>query len=170
MRKRIIAGAAFFLLITCSVLSQALQAVDASYEWSGELVSVDAAAKSVTVKARVLDAVGAADAKRFKAGDRVLLVWSGATFTDAIRRILPNGEQPKAGDELLLSVEFVATDSASNYLTFRVHVPESGVMALKSLKAGDWVRATCANASRDERAVRSITPYTAASGGTVGKT
>ena len=159
MRKQVIASAGVFLLTACGILAQVMQAAE-SYDWSGEFVALDDATRSVTVKARLLDETAAADVNQFKAGDRVFLVWSGLTFSEAIRRVLPHTAQAKAGEELLSSVELVSTDTASHYLTFRARVPAEGVAALKSLKAGEWVTATAMRASRDEGAIVSIRPYT----------
>jgi hypothetical protein len=156
MRKQLVA--AVFMLTACGILAPVIHAVE-SYDWSGEFVALDEANKSVTVKARLLDEAAAADVKQFKAGDRVLLVWSGMTFSEAIRRVLPHTAQAKAGEELLSSVELVSTDAASHYLTFRARVPADGVAALKSLKAGEWVTATSMRGSRDQGAIVSIKPY-----------
>jgi hypothetical protein len=161
MRKQLIASAAVIVFV-CGILAAVIRAVE-SYDWSGEFVAVDEATQSATVKARLLDETAMADVKQFKAGDRVLVVWSGMTFTDAIRRVLPHTAEVKAGDELLLSAEFVSTDSASHYLTFRARIPADDMAGLKSLKAGEWVTATAMRASRDERAIVSIRPYTARS-------
>jgi len=158
MQKQLIASATVCILTACGILAAAIHAVE-SYDWSGEFVALDEAARTVTVKARLLDETAAADVKPFKAGDRVLLVWSGMTFSEAIRRVLPQTTQSTADGELLSSVEFVSADTASHYLTFRARVPVDGVVALKPLKAGEWVTATSMRKSRDEGAIVSIKPY-----------
>jgi hypothetical protein len=158
MRKQVIASATVVFLTACGILAPVIHAVE-SYEWSGEFVALDEGSKLVTVKVRLLDDTAATDVKQFKAGDRVVLVWSGMTFSDAIRRVLPDTAQAKAGEELLSSVEFVSADTASRYLTFRTRVPGDDVVTLKTVKAGDWVTATSMRASRDAGAVISIRPY-----------
>ena len=45
-----------------------------TYTWSGELVSLDAPAKTMTVKSRVVYQDAVPELKQFKAGDRVWIV------------------------------------------------------------------------------------------------
>jgi hypothetical protein len=158
MRKQLIASATVCIVTACGILTPAVYAVE-TYDWSGEFVALEEATKTVTVKARLLDETAAADVKPFKAGDRVLLVWSGMTFSEAIRRVLPQTAQSIADGELLSSVEIVSADTASHYLTFRARLPADGVVALKPLTAGEWVTATSMRKSRDEGAIVSIKPY-----------
>jgi hypothetical protein len=54
-----------------------------TYVWLGEFVAADLSAKTLTVKARIPEHVGKY-INRFKAGDRVMLVW------DMIKRVEPN--------------------------------------------------------------------------------
>ena len=159
MRNQLIAAATVFMLTACGILAPVVRAAE-TYDWSGEFVALDETSRSVTVKARLLDETAVADVKQFKTGDRVVLVWSGMTFSDAIRRVLPHAAQAKPDGELLSSVEVVSTDTAAHYLTFRARVPVDGMLALKPLKAGEWVTATSMRASRDEGAIVSIKPYT----------
>lgn len=158
MRNSFIAAAAVFMLTACGILAPIVRAAE-TFDWSGEFVALDEATRSVTVKARLLDETAVADVKQLKPGDRVLLVWSGMTFSDAIRRVVPQTAQAKADGNLLSSVEVVSTDTASHYLTFRARVPVDGVLALKPLKAGEWVTATSLRASPDGAAIVSIRPY-----------
>lgn len=158
MRNSLIAAAAVFMLTACGILAPIVRAAE-TFDWSGEFVALDEASRSVTVKARLLDETAIADVKQLKPGDRALLVWSGMTFSDAIRRVVPLSARAKADGELLSSVEVVSTDVASHYLTFRARVPVDGVLTLKPLKAGNWVTATSLRASRDGAAIVSIRPY-----------
>jgi hypothetical protein len=160
MRKQLIASVTVAIVTACAILTTRMHAAE-SYEWSAEFVALDEGSRSVTVKARLLDDTAVADAKQFKAGDRVVLVWSGMTFSDAVGRVLPSTQPPKAGEELLSSVEFVSTNAASRDVTFRTRVPGDDVVRLKTLKPGEWVTATSMRASQDGGAVVSIRPYTA---------
>jgi len=159
MRIRCLASAAVVIVTACGILAPVTRAAE-SYEWSGEFVALDEGARLVTVKARLLDDAATADVNQFKAGDRVVLVWSGMTFSDAIRRVLSYTAPAKADEQLLASVEFVSADTASRSLTFRARVPGDDVVTLKAATTGDWITATSIRASRDPGAVVSIRPST----------
>ena len=163
MRKQLMTCAGIFVLYACGVLvAQTQQTMPESYQWSGELVSFDGTAKTITVKSRAVGQEGVDDLKRFKAGDRALLWWSGfETRTDGIRRVLPYTENRKADDRFLLPVELVSTEAPHQYVTFRLRVPDNSVTSLKSLKPGEWVTATSAHRpSGQNDAIISIGPYT----------
>jgi hypothetical protein len=69
-------------------IAQSSQAKSDRYTWNGELVSLEKAAKIMTVKSRVAyeDAISAL--KHFKAGERVWIVWSGIhDSSDAVRQV-----------------------------------------------------------------------------------
>ena len=96
-----IAAVAAVVTIGASVLAvaQSAQKQGDTFTWSGELVSFDATAKSMTVKSRVAYQEAISELKHFKAGDRIWVVWSGnhdysanGTATDIIMamvRIIP---------------------------------------------------------------------------------
>lgn len=132
-----------------------------TYQWSGELVSFDGTANTVTVKARIVDQDAAAEAKKFKVGDRVLLQWSGYdTYADAIRRVLPHTESRNANDRFLLPVELASSETPNQYLTFRLRMPAASASALKSVKPGEWITVTSSHkAVRETDAVVSARPY-----------
>ena len=132
-----------------------------TYQWSGELVSFDGTANTATVKARVVDQEAAAEIKKFKVGDRVLLLWSGYdAYADAIRRVMPYTETRNANDRFLLPVELGSTETSNQYLTFRVRMPAASASALKSVKPGEWITVTSSHkAVREADAVVSARPY-----------
>jgi hypothetical protein len=135
-----------------------------TYQWSGELVSVDGAAQTATVKARIVDSSAAAEVKKFKTGDRVLLQWSGYdTYADAIRRLVPS-ETRNANDRFLLPVELASNETPNQYVTFRVRMPAASVAALKAVKPGEWITVTSSHKATGETdAVVSARPYVATS-------
>jgi hypothetical protein len=166
MRKQLMTCVGIFVLYACGVLiAQSQQVTPENFQWSGELVSFDGTGKTVTVKARSVSDEAVNDLKRFKAGDRVLLWWSGfETRADGIRRVMPYTDTRKADDRFMLPVELVSTDAPHQYITFRLRVPDSHGAALTSLKPGEWVTATSAHrASGQQDAIVSIQPYTASS-------
>lgn len=136
-----------------------------TYQWSGELVSFDSSANTATVKARMVDQEAAAGVKKFKAGDRVLLQWSGYdAYADAIRSVLPYTETRKVTDRFLLPVELASNETPNQYLTFRLRLPASSASAINTVKPGEWITVTSSHkAVRELDAVVSARPYVATS-------
>jgi hypothetical protein len=163
MQKRIILLAAVVALFAPGTAAAQAPVVE-NYQWSGELVSFDDGTNIATIKARLVDQEAVADLKRFKAGDRVNLVWSGYDkYADAIRRVLTSSADRKGHERFLLPAELVSTETPNQYVTLRLRVPESQAAALKPLKPGEWVTVTSSHrASRDADAVLSIRPYATA--------
>ena len=164
MRKQIISLAALVAMFASGIFAAQTPApVVENYQWFGELVSFDDGTKSATIKASLVDQEAVADLKRFKAGDRVNLWWSGAfEHAYSIRRVMSSSDRKEA--RFLLPVELVSTEAPNGYVTFRLRVPENQTAALKSVKPGEWVRVTSSHrAFRDTDAVVSISPYVTAS-------
>ena len=141
--------------------AQAIQPTSATYTWAGELVALDADSRVMTVKAPVRGDQAHTELPQFKLGDRILLTWTGydtlATDISHASRFNPasNWSQPFA-----FPVEFVAYDAGSQYLTFKVKTPATGLDTIKSLKPGEWVTVTARHRpSNDSEAVTAITPY-----------
>jgi hypothetical protein len=164
MRKQILAAAAVLMLYASGILAaqtpQTAQSGSKTYQWNGELVTFDANASTATIKSRLVDQTAAADVRKFKAGERVLLLWSGYdAYADAVRQVLPYSEG-KATERFMLPVELVSTDTPNQYLTFRVRVPAASAASLKAVKPGDWVSVTSSHrASRETDAIVSVKPY-----------
>ena len=76
-------------LVPFALSAQTPTTTEAAYIWRAELVSVDTAAKAVTLKAPV-EAPVAGYAGSFKPGDRLMLTWTA------------NGGQPESGPVLYL--------------------------------------------------------------------
>jgi hypothetical protein len=162
MRKHII-SLAFAMFASGVLVAQTPAPVVENYRWSGELVSFDEGTKSATFKARLVDQEAAAELKRFKAGDRVNLWWSGIhDYAHGIRRVMASSDRKE--EQFLMPVELVSTEAPDQYVTFRLRVPESQAAGLKSVKPGEWVTVTSSHrASRETDAVVSIRPYVTAS-------
>src|SRR5688500_3779097 len=67
--------------------AQSTQPASDTFTWVGELVSVDATARTLTVKSRVAYQEALSELKQFKAGEPVWVVWSGVSdHSDAVRQ------------------------------------------------------------------------------------
>jgi hypothetical protein len=113
-----------------------------AYEWSAELVAFDEPMRMMTVKA---PAVGEAPkhAAALKAGDKILLNWSGfERYASAVNGVMKHDAVKKPEERFSFPAEFVAFDASRNYVTFKVPVPADSTARLKSIKAGEWVTAT----------------------------
>ena len=117
---------------------------EGTYRWHGELVALDETTRALTVRARVAAPGALASVADSRAGDPIVITWSG--FEDRandIRTIAPeDGSGLWGNDGFLLRAEFVSVDPASNYLTFKATIPEDSVAAVRTLIPGDWATVT----------------------------
>ena len=119
-----------------------LQTADAAYRWHGELVSLDDADDTLTVKSRLVSDAAAASAADLEAGDAIVVTWSGfENRTDGIRAVAPD-DGLWGGGGFLLQATFVETDAARRYLTFSVEPPADRVPALRAMTRGSWTTFT----------------------------
>lgn len=132
-----------------------------TYTWSGELVSLDTTAKTLTVKSRVAYQEATAELKHFKAGDHVWIVWSGVhDYSDAVRQIRRPETGSRIDEDLVLPAELVSTDAPNQYITIRLKVPETAVSAIKTVRPGEWVTVTSRHRpSTADEAVVAVRPY-----------
>lgn len=165
MRKHVASLAVIAVITACGVLAAQSSPVGTeTYEWSGELVSIDEATGTATIKARLVDQEGAADLKGFKPGERVTLWWSGSDkYADAIRRVMPYSVNRKDAERFHLPVELVATEAPNQYVTFRLKVARAHIATLKTVKPGEWVTVTASHRPSDADVVVSVRPYVMAS-------
>jgi hypothetical protein len=136
-----------------------------SFEWSAELVSLDPAGPSVTLNARVRHDQAAAEFERLKAGERVLLTWSGIDkYSDGIRNVMRYDPTRKTTAGFTFPAEFLAFDASHRIATIKVLIPSADVSRIQSLKPGQWVSATSPHGKdADTRPVSAIRPYGASS-------
>ena len=141
--------------------AQSSQTKSETYTWNGELVSLDAAAMTMTVKSRIAYQEAISELKHFKAGDRVWIVWSGIhDSSDAVRQVRRSEAGRKIDENLVLPAELASTEAPNQYLTIRIKVPESAMTAIKTVKPGEWVTVTSRHQpSTEEEAVVSVRPY-----------
>lgn len=140
--------------------AQAVEPTTPTYSWNGELVALDQAARTLTVKSRV---VGQSPERfaAFRAGQRIVLTWSGFDrYGWYIADAAPFDAGPKANEPFALPVEFVSFDPAIQYLTFKTQIPAASLPSLKSLKPGEWVTATSPHRLAGEKeVVTAVRPY-----------
>jgi hypothetical protein len=144
--------------------AQSSQTKAETYTWNAEFVSVDTAAKTMTVKSRVAYQDAISELKHFKPGDRVWIVWSGMhDSSDAVRQVRRSETGRTAVDErLVLPAELVSTEAPNQYLTIRVKVPDSVLSAVNTVKPGEWVTVTSRHRPpTDDDAVAAVRPYAA---------
>jgi hypothetical protein len=173
MRKQVASLVAIAVISACTVLAaQTPQSGPETYEWSGQLVSLDENTRTVTIKARLVDQEGVADLKQFKAGQRVTLWWSGSDkYADGIRRVMPSPGSLKEAERFHLPVELVSTEAPNQYVTFRLRIPTATITTLKTVKSGEWVTVNASHRPAGEAdAVVSIRPYVMTSAATSDQT
>ena len=154
------------LVLASAAITQAQHADTTSanattYMWHAELVSFDQAAKTLTVKAQVVGETAAAELKNFKAGDRVLLHWSGFdTSANGVRGVMKYDATQSAKEPFLLPVELVSPMPENNYLTIKLRAPDSTAAALKSVKPGEWITITSKQRpTGDADTIVAVRPY-----------
>jgi hypothetical protein len=83
-----------------------------TFPWSGELVSLDTTANTMTVKCRVAYQDAISELTHFRAGDRVWILWSGVhDYSDAVRTFRRPETGRKIDEDLLLPAELVSTEA-----------------------------------------------------------
>ncbi len=112
----------------------------ASYRWDGELVSLDEATGTLTVKSRVVSPAGLAGVSGAESGEPIVITWSGfESRASGIRAAMPDDDSGLWGsNRFLLRAEFVEADEAGRYLTFKTVVPAENLATVRSLTRGSW--------------------------------
>jgi hypothetical protein len=131
-----------------------------TFIWHGEFVSFDEGTKAVTVKAHVL-AETEKDVGRFKAGDRVVVTWSGADrYAGSVRRVTGSAAAQKITEPFSLAAELTSPAVQGGLVTLRLRAPEAKTDTLRSVKPGEWVTMTARQSPADEsQAIVTIEPY-----------
>jgi hypothetical protein len=154
---------ATFALLVFAIASaaQSVPANNESFSWNAELVALDAASHTLSVKAPVVYEEALAAFGRLKAGERVMLTWSGYDKSaDAIRAVKPVASAGSTAERFTFPAEFVAFDKEHRHATFKIQIPANGVDRLKSLKPGEWVTATSPHGSASKMTpVVAVRPY-----------
>ena len=132
-----------------------------TFTWFGELVSVDAAARTMTVKSPVAYQEALSELKQFKAGDHIWVVWSGVNdYSDAVRQFRRPAADGRIQETLVTPAVLVSPDATNRYVTLRVDVPDASLAAVKSVKPGQWVTVTSRQRpATQSEAVVGVKPY-----------
>lgn len=164
----------FLALVTLSLLifissrlaAQSSQPAADTYTWSGELVSLDEGGRILTVKVRVVGDQPMTELPKFKSGDRIILTWSGYDrYADAINHVIGYDAAKKTPERFTFPADFVAFDSAHQYVTFKAPLPAESIDKIKSLKPGEWITATSPHTrTAESKPIVSIRPYVWSSG------
>ena len=133
-----------------------------TYRWQGELLSLDEAAGTVTVKSRVASQAGLAAVAGAKSGEPIVINWSGfESRASGIRSAMPDdGSGLWGSNRFLLRATFVEADDTGRYLTFETAVPAESLATLRSLTRGSWASVTSPHHPSDgSPAVLSVDAY-----------
>ncbi len=133
-------------LVVCAYVAPVgVQAAARSFAWYGELVSVDQAARTLTIKADIREAP-ARSLRNYKPGDRLISIWDvqGATGGDGMTVLaVATPEQMHVIDDgYITRVEFVTADPDARTITFKVTVPDVVLQTVASMQPGRWIRVT----------------------------
>jgi len=141
--------------------AQSADSKGATYQWSGELVAVDSTASTLTLKSRIAYQEAVSEAKQFKPGEKVWILWSGShDYSDAVRQIRHASAGNKIDEDLVMPAEFVSSEAPNQYVTIRVKVPERSLGAIKDVKPGQWLTLTSRHRPATEaEAVVAVKPY-----------
>jgi hypothetical protein len=121
-----------------------------TYIWNGELVAVDSASRTITLKALVTSAA-LEEFKQFKSEDHVLLAWSGLDrFANSINRVVRNDGKATLADRFEFPAVFVAVDEAHRTVTFKTPYPADAMAVLNSAKPGEWLTVTSPHGKSSE--------------------
>lgn len=124
------------------VMAAATDQPAASYTWSAELVSFDAASRMVTLKSRIEEYADVKGLDELMKGDPITLEWTGMTWGAGIRNVVRGHDASAPGEALVLPAEYVGTELNDQYVTYRLAIPAASVSKIQALKPGDWVTAT----------------------------
>ncbi len=136
----------------------------ATYRWDGEFVALDEATGTLTVKSRVASPSGLAAVADTRAGDPIVITWSGYdSQANGIRTAMPDdGSGLWGSNRFLLRATFVRADMAGRYLTFKVAVPEDSLETARALARGAWASVTSPHHPADAApAVMTVSAYAA---------
>jgi hypothetical protein len=166
MLKRLIAVSVVALCVGVGVTAaqstptQSTQQIGDTYIWHGEFVSFDEGMKVLTLKAQVLAEVEK-DVARFKAGERILLTWSGADrYAGAVRRIASHSAAQRVTEPFSLVAELTSPVVQGALITFTLAAPEVKSDALKGVRPGEWVTVTARQRPASEtQAVTAVERY-----------
>jgi hypothetical protein len=140
-----IAVAALVVALLATV-SAAQAPANRMYVWSGQVTSIDKAAKAVTFRLAAKDFV-ARYIKQVKPGDMVIMYWSSPKpgETDALIDVSPYdvAQRPRPDDfGYVFHAQFVSFDSTSMTVTVTAHLRAAAFAKFAAIQPGQWVKVT----------------------------
>lgn len=136
------------LFIATAVTAQARRPIAGTYTWGAEVVSVDRAAGTLTVRAKVTGIQPIMELPKFKPGDRLLLTWAVQSalngpdrYGDAIIHTVLYDSRKKLEEPFTFATELVAFDPVNRSVVFKIAVAPDTI-DIKSLNPGQWLVAT----------------------------
>ncbi len=143
-----LAALSFTLFGAMSIAASPRPSTAATYTWGARLVSLDEAARTVTVSAHIIGFQPLMQLPKFKPGDQILLTWAVQTalnspdsYGDAISETIRYDGRQKLEPFTLLA-EFVSFDPANQSVAFKTAVTPDVIGRMKSLKVGESLVAT----------------------------
>lgn len=137
------------------------QSLPQRYTWTGQMLSLDARDRTVTMKVSCKEHV-ARYIGQFKPGERVIVHWGSPQQgeTDAVIYVGPYDLTKTSHPDdwgYVLPVEFTSFDSAAKTITFRAHLLAPTFLKFKSIRPGQWVTVTSPfDQSKDTAAVSTV--------------
>jgi hypothetical protein len=146
--------------VTAAQTTQFPQQLGDTFTWHGELVSFDQGTKALTVRAHVL-AETEKEVGRFKAGDHLLVTWSGADrYAGSVRSLASYTAGQTIAQPFSLVAELTSPVVQNGLVTFRLQVPDAETEALNSITPGEWVTMTARQRpASTTQAIVSVEPY-----------
>ena len=136
------------------------ESVSLTYRWHAELVATNPHSRSLTVKARMVSREALADVDDLRAGDDIVLTWSGLhERAHGIRRVDRRRGVSEEGDRFRLAAEFDAVDLDTQYLTFTIDATVDSLDAVSTLEPGDWATFISAHQLRDDWVVLTASAF-----------
>ena len=128
---------------------------DATYQWSAELVALDAATRALTVRARAVTEAAVRSVAALAPGDPMVITWSGADDRAHGIRAVANDDGLWGGDRFLLPATFEQVEG--HLVTFTVTAPTASVADIRRRARGEW--ATLTSPHRPATAAAAVTAF-----------
>ncbi len=132
-----------------------------TYKWSGELMSVDPNAHTITVKSMVVGDAVPKQLEALKPGDRIVLSWSGFyDYASGVNGAVPYASAKQKSKDYAFPAEFLSFDADHDDVTFTVTVPADAMAGIAQLKPGHWITARSPHGKKSEMTpIVSLRPY-----------
>jgi hypothetical protein len=137
-----VVGAAVFicgLVFATPFNALAAPATAQSFAWFGELVALDKAAKTLTVKAPIEPHVSRY-VSRFTPGQSIVLLWMTFDGEAGSVRYITGADAVTAESGYLVRAEFVSADAGGRTVTFKTPIPDTLIRTLAAASPGAHIK------------------------------